>query len=170
MENKRNMEQVSKRKDFILKVYIVILGIFSLTILSLTILAFALGISALAMPLFQSIYYALFSLMTHSSNELVYWNNPSLLFTLTSLFLLWVISISMVGAVNKKRWGHTVNIIFLGIIFPLFFTLPAAGLGFVPHAADIIPFALVCPLFLFLFVFDIFYLFWFMKNRYLFVS
>jgi len=170
MENEAAKDNISNRNNILLKVYIIVLAIMSLAILALTIFAFALGVSALGMLMFQTIYHALFSLITRSSYALVVWQQPSLLFTVVSLFLLLMISISIVGALNQKKWGHTVNVIFLGIIFPIFFTLPTAGFGFIPHAGDIMPFAAICPLFLFLFVFDIYYFFWFMKNRNIFTA
>lgn len=169
MENKVTIENISKRQRTILIIYVVVLGIIGITVLLLTIFAFTVGAGAFAIQILQSIYYVIIYLITNYSIDMVY-ANASLLFTLLSLLLLLIIAISALGAYKTKKWGHMLNIFFLGIVFPIFFTMPTAVLWFLPRKSDLIPFAPICSLFLFLFVFDIFYFFWFMKNRNIFTA
>ena len=135
MENEVTIENISKRQRTILIIYVIVLGIIGITVLLLTILAFTLGAGAFAMQIFQSIYYVIIYIITNSSFEKVSWN-PSLLFTLLSLLLLFIISISAVGAYKIKKWGHMLNIFFLGIVFPIFFTMPTAVLWFLPRSRE----------------------------------
>lgn len=167
MDNENAIASSLKRKNITLKVYAIILGIIDIALLFLVILTFASGMSELVMEVFTSIFYGLFYLITKTSFDLVYWY-PAMQFFVLSLLLILFISLSVIGAYRKKKWGRTINIFLLGIVFPLFVIIPAATIWLLPHAEYYLPLGAVCSLALALFIFDVYFFFWFLKNEQLF--
>ena len=78
-----------------------------------------------------------------------------------------LLSLAGYGAFTRRKWGLTFNLIFLIVFVPFFVVFPMVMLWIVPHSGVVFP-IITLVLGLLIAGFDIYFLYWFIKNRNLF--
>ena len=75
-----------------------------------------------------------------------------------------LLSLAGYGTYVRKKWGLIFNLIFLILFVPLFIVFPMVMLWIVPHSGVVFP-RITFVYGVLIAGFDIFYIYWFIKNR-----